>query len=265
MGRTRLQTPMTSAYQDAFFRRLNEIRARGPLGPFRRGGHLSGLACQSGLRSQASVLSPGIASGLRRNPISLCNKSGIDYKHTRESVSALLACRMTRCSLWLFILVLIGPISYTSCSSDFQTSKDGEEFLAFADPVTAQQLFPVKRVYDGDTILLEDGRKVRYLGINAPEFQEPFYLKAKRLNESLVLGREIRLEFDQERAESFDRVLAYVYVGDEMVNARLVQEGLAHAFFVGPSRKHNALLLRDRKSTRLNSSHIQKSRMPSSA
>jgi endonuclease YncB( thermonuclease family) len=111
------------------------------------------------------------------------------------------------------------------------------------NPATADELFRVKQVYDGDTVLLEDGRKVRYLGINSPEFQEPFYLKAKRFNESLVLGKEIRLEFDQERTDSYGRSLAYVHGGDQMVNARLVEEGLAHVFFIGPNRKHNALLL----------------------
>jgi hypothetical protein len=39
-------------------------------------------------------------------------------------------------------------------------------------------------------------------------------------------------------------VLAYVYVGNQMVNAELVRQGLAHAFFIGPGRKHNALFLR---------------------
>ena len=115
--------------------------------------------------------------------------------------------------------------------------------LVLINSTTADELVRAKQVYDGDTILLEDGRKVRYLGINAPEFQEPYYLKAKRFNETLVLGKEIRLEFDQERADSYDRILAYVYVGDQMVNARLVGEGLAHVFFIGPNRKHNAVLL----------------------
>lgn len=115
---------------------------------------------------------------------------------------------------------------------------------------TPEALARVKRVYDGDTVLLEDGRRVRYLGINAPEYQEPFYLKAKRLNESLVLGREIRLEFDQEKSDSYGRLLAYVYVGNQMVNTRLVQEGLAHAFFIGPSRRHNALLLETQEKAR---------------
>ncbi len=146
--------------------------------------------------------------------------------------------------LWPSLLVLIGVLSFTSCSSGFERHTHGEDVAALAAPSAPEELVRVKRVYDGDTILLEDGRTVRYLGINTPEFQEPFYLKAKRSNESLVLGREIRLEFDQERTDGRDRVLAYIYVGNEMVNARLVQEGLAHAFFIGPNRKHHALLLR---------------------
>jgi endonuclease YncB( thermonuclease family) len=116
-------------------------------------------------------------------------------------------------------------------------------YLVLPGVVTADERVRVNRVYDGDTIVLEDGRKVRYLGINSPEFQEPFYLKAKRLNESLVLGKEIRLEFDQERVDAYHRILAYVYVGDQMVNARLVKEGLAHVFLIGPSHRHSALLL----------------------
>ncbi|MGB4782197.1 thermonuclease family protein [Candidatus Methylomirabilis sp.] len=141
-------------------------------------------------------------------------------------------------------LVLIGVLSFTSCSSGFERHAHSEGVAALAAPSAPEELVRVKRIYDGDTVLLEDGRKVRYLGINAPEFQEPFYLKAKRFNESLVIGQAIRLEFDQERTDSYGRVLAYVYAGTEMVNARLVQEGLAHAFFIGPNRKHHALLLR---------------------
>lgn len=118
-------------------------------------------------------------------------------------------------------------------------------FLAAVGAASAatHELVRVQQVYDGDTVLLEDGRKVRYLGINAPERQEPYYSKAKRYNESLVANREIRLEFDQEKSDAYGRLLAYVYAGDQLVNARLVQEGLAHAFFIGPDRRHNALLL----------------------
>ncbi len=123
--------------------------------------------------------------------------------------------------LWLPIVVLIGVLSCTACSSGYARDERGQGAVALTAPGAADELIRVTRVYDGDTILLEDGRTVRYLGINAPEFQEPFYLKAKRFNESLVLGREIRLEFDQERTDGYGRVLAYVYAGNEMVNARL--------------------------------------------
>ena len=113
-----------------------------------------------------------------------------------------------------------------------------------SEPAFSQETGRVKKVYDGDTVLLSDGRKIRYLGINTPEWQEPFYLKAKQLNESLVMGRDVRLEFDEERVDKYGRLLAYVYVGEQMVNAKLIEKGLAHAFFIPPNQKHNALLLK---------------------
>lgn len=118
-------------------------------------------------------------------------------------------------------------------------------------PAATQASARVQQVYDGDTVLLENGRKLRYLGINTPEYQEPFYSKAKRFNESLVLNREIRLEFDREKSDSYGRLLAYVYVGDQLINARLVQAGLAHAFFIGPDRRHNTLLLEMQENAKL--------------
>jgi micrococcal nuclease len=90
-------------------------------------------------------------------------------------------------------------------------------------------------VYDGDTAFLEDGRKVRYLGINAPESQEPLSRKAKRRNEELVLGKVVRLEFDREREDRYGRLLAWVHVGEDVINLRLVREGLAHALIIPPN------------------------------
>ncbi|WP_337287893.1 thermonuclease family protein [Candidatus Methylomirabilis sp.] len=151
--------------------------------------------------------------------------------------------RISRRRLWVSIPVLVAVLFCAACNAGGEKRQD-QPFAPPTPPPAPEELVRVKRVYDGDTILLEDDRTVRYLGINAPEYQEPFYLKAKRFNESLVLGLAIRLEFDQEKSDGRDRLLAYVYAGDQMVNARLIQEGLAHAFFIGPNRKHNALLLR---------------------
>ena len=119
-------------------------------------------------------------------------------------------------------------------------------YLVFiiSNPAFSQDTGQVQKVYDGDTVLLSDGRKIRYIGVNSPEWFEPFYLKAKRLNESLVMGKDVRLEFGEERVDKYGRLLAYLYVGDQMINAKLIEEGLAHAFFIPPNRKHNALLLK---------------------
>jgi len=100
-------------------------------------------------------------------------------------------------------------------------------FLAsMADPpVTAAER--VARVIDGDTILLEDGRKVRYAGINAPEDGDPGFREATQANNLLVGGKEVRLEFGRRRTEKHERLLAYVYVGRTLVQAELVKQGWA--------------------------------------
>ena len=66
-------------------------------------------------------------------------------------------------------------------------------------PLLAHEWFHVKWVNDGDTILLADGRHVRYIGINAPEIDhenkkaEVFGYEAKKYNQTLVLYKMVRL------------------------------------------------------------------------
>jgi hypothetical protein len=91
--------------------------------------------------------------------------------------------------------------------------------------------------------VLEDGRRVRYLGINTPEWQEPFSIKAKQLNQKLVNKKIAKLEFDTRKTDGYKRLLAYVYVDDQMINSRLIEEGLAHVFLIPPNTKHSKLLL----------------------
>jgi len=112
----------------------------------------------------------------------------------------------------------------------------------------------VREVIDGDTIVLRDGRKVRYLGINAPEHGQPYAREATNFNRRLVSGLPVRLEFDQVREDRHGRLLAYVYAtkcemrsakcGEEtMVNEQLLAEGLAHVFFMPPNTRFAERLL----------------------
>ena len=92
-------------------------------------------------------------------------------------------------------------------------------------PITAAER--VARVIDGDTILLEDGRKVRYAGINAPEDGDPGFRESMQANNALVGGKEVRLEFGPRRTEKHERLLAYVHAGQILVQAELVKQGWA--------------------------------------
>ena len=107
-------------------------------------------------------------------------------------------------------------------------------------PVQAQTWIRVASVADGDSISLSNGERVRYLGINAPERGEPgkaefLAQEAFQFNRNLVLGKEIRVEFEGEKRDRFNRELAYVYLQDgTWVNRELVKEGYAHVLYQSP-------------------------------
>ncbi len=112
-------------------------------------------------------------------------------------------------------------------------------------------LFQVRWVDDGDTVVLTDGARVRYIGINAPEVAhrdtpaQRFGPEAADFNRKLVHGKMVRLEYDTERKDQYGRVLAYVFLKDgTFVNAALVKSGLAYFVFRRPNTKYDATLLR---------------------
>jgi endonuclease YncB( thermonuclease family) len=116
---------------------------------------------------------------------------------------------------------------------------------ALLGPATAADLsVTIREVIDGDTVRLNDGRLVRYVGVNAPEPGQPFAREATMLNRQLVLGRPVRLEFDDVAEDRHGRLLAYVYRNGTMINERLLDEGVAHLFLLPPNVRHATRLLR---------------------
>ena len=118
--------------------------------------------------------------------------------------------------------------------------------LGFAHP----PYYSVKHVMDGDTILLETGEQIRYLGIDAPEFahdgepNEFMAVESSHFNRAAVSKSRVRLEFDQERKDHHGRLLAYVFLEDgDMVNVLLVKKGLARVLAVKPNLKYFQILL----------------------
>ncbi len=94
---------------------------------------------------------------------------------------------------------------------------------------------------DGDTITIEGGYRLRYIGIDTPEIhpnREAFGVEAWQANRKLVEGKKVRLERDVSETDKYGRLLRYVWVGDTLVNAELVSQGLARARAYPPDTKY---------------------------
>ena len=100
----------------------------------------------------------------------------------------------------------------------------------------------VVRPIDGDSIIVRqtltdpgDGKRtttqatIRLLGIDCPEFDEPLGTEATEVTRRMLGTGAVTLRFDRRRLDRYERFLAYVFVGDQMVNVALVRAGLAHA------------------------------------
>lgn len=96
-----------------------------------------------------------------------------------------------------------------------------------------------ERVIDGDTIEMSDKQKVRLIGINAPERNQPFYEESKKKLEDLVLGKEIIIKADVATTDTYGRILAYVYIGDVFVNYEMIKSGVAVTETIQPNSSHS--------------------------
>jgi len=115
-------------------------------------------------------------------------------------------------------------------------------FLRAAGCVGPVETAVVEQVIDGDTIVIAGSEHVRYIGVDAPEVGEPFYLEAKQFNERMVVGKRVRLERDVSDRDSYGRLLRYVYVDGIFVNGELVRNGYAFAKRYPPDTKYQEYL-----------------------
>ncbi|WP_051223541.1 thermonuclease family protein [Conexibacter woesei] len=104
----------------------------------------------------------------------------------------------------------------------------------------------VRRVVDGDTILLTSGERVRLIGIDTPESVKPgtpvqcFAKRASAFTHTLLDGARVRLVYGAERRDRYGRLLAYVYRARDrlFVNAELVRQGYARTLEIAPNTGH---------------------------
>jgi endonuclease YncB( thermonuclease family) len=131
--------------------------------------------------------------------------------------------------LFLCLLLFLNSSPYANCKK-----------LPITETVRYQTIF------DGDTILLEDGRKVRLIGINTPEIgrkgkpSQPFAIKAKqKLTILLSKSPYLNLAYDLLKHDKYKRTLAYVYLPDGTdVQAEILSLGLATSIVIPPNEKN---------------------------
>jgi micrococcal nuclease len=101
----------------------------------------------------------------------------------------------------------------------------------------------VTRVVDGDTIVVSGVGTVRLIGVDTPETVDPrkpvqfFGKEASDFTRQMAQGKVVRLEFDVQRKDKYQRTLSYVYLPDgTFLNAEIVKQGFGHAYTTYPFR-----------------------------
>ena len=113
------------------------------------------------------------------------------------------------------------------------------EYRIEPSPISEKHEAVYQYVHDGDTAVffLDDGEQVicRFLAIDTPEIGEEGYDEAKRYTDNaLEKASKIVLELDpnSERYDKYDRLLAWVWVDGDLLQARLIENGLARIGYI---------------------------------
>ncbi len=151
----------------------------------------------------------------------------------------------------IFLLLLVAQLSYAAVYqwTDAQgrkhySDKPQRQATEF-QLAKSYRYYVVKKVYDGDTVQLTDGRKIRLLSINTPEIEHQNQIEqaggelAKKWLTKALIGKKVHLEFDQEKRDKYHRYLAHIFTEQDMhINYELVRLGFASVNIFPPSLKY---------------------------
>jgi len=157
--------------------------------------------------------------------------------------------------LKIFLVALI-LFSVAACTFGFEPVPPGTGTTGSGTGITGGETGNVVDIIDGDTIdVMLNGQRVRvrYVGVNTPERNEPCYAEATAANAALVRDKTITMVKDQSETDIYDRLLRYIYVGDTFVNAQLVAQGYAEAVLYEPDNaRYNEFLNLERQARNSN-------------
>lgn len=145
-----------------------------------------------------------------------------------------------RCLLAVVVILVTRPVIAT----EYFFWRDGAGNTGYSDRPTrgavsrsvdpGYTFYDVRFVYDGDTIRLDNGDRVRLLGINTPEVErrdkpgEPGGEAAKLWLAKRLEDTRVRLQADVQGKDRYGRSLAHCFTeSGEHLNLSLVEQGLA--------------------------------------
>lgn len=110
-------------------------------------------------------------------------------------------------------------------------------------------LYKVSKVIDADTITLENGQKVRLIGIDGPEKGECFYNESLKFTQNLLQNKYVKIQKDISSTDNYDRLLRYVILPNEnpkadniLINDYLVDQGQALSVSSAPDLRYRDLM-----------------------
>lgn len=207
-----------------------------------------------------------MATAMRRRSCRVC--PSVRTNSTRPAsifVARSFYCRCMTRSRFCGLIALVAALVALSACATHQVQLEVQAPATLQDEAAGRERAEVVRVVDGDTIrVVITGRvegtgvgaakvgeeyPVRLIGIDTPESVRPntpvecFGRESSTAAKALLDGREVTLVKDVEETDRFDRLLRYVYIGEEMANARLVANGYATVFTYPPNVRHADLFV----------------------
>lgn len=119
------------------------------------------------------------------------------------------------------------------------------------EPLDTVERALVREALTGDSVRLEGGKILRYIGLQSPPLQSLIPLvrqqgaQALEFNRHLVEGQKVQIVWDSQIRDNQNRLLGYVFLEDgAFVNQALLKAGHAKALVVAPNLKYAGLFRR---------------------
>ena len=146
-------------------------------------------------------------------------------------------------SIVSIIVILILGISIGLLA--ISPSNINEDLKVDPDKLSDLEKVHVERVIDGDTFETTGGEDIRFIGVDTPETKHPekgveYYGKeASKYTTNQLEGKTVYLEYDTEKRDKYQRILAYVFLPDgTFFNAKLLHDGYANLLTIPPNVKY---------------------------